>query len=484
MTKDKEKEEKKKNRRLSSDGKRAAHVKWDGKTIALGTFPDAEAELACKRAKSLTRSWRAMFPKPTVEEVKRSLEKIGIRVVNDRPGRQPRDKSKDNDKVGNTISTTQTPADTMKMQGDPISTNTSASGQQLQENLYKSSDYFLPLTQTAPPVGQGRAVDAQFPSSKQQADLPIGSISNHNQKQEPGSESDSDDDGDLDETYETLERHHSNLADEIVEIRALMEFYGEKRERRRMRRKRLAQQEQRNQRSMMKRRRGVGPEPLDLSLASGLGKGGLGSGLSDTGGLGSGLSSTEGLGSGSSDTGGLGNVLSDTGGLGSGLSGTTGGLGSELSSTGAGGLGNGLSGTGGLRNRFSGTGKLSGIGGMGRANGARIDMNQISVEGSPVSQATMTTSNVRNDNYPNMSTCIDESIKGKTGLMANVGQMTETDTSYSNMGTKKNRQQQMLPPLSMNIAYTPENTQQGDMPPPQSQNTRFAVDNLPEDWRC
>jgi len=255
----------------------------------------------------------------------------------------------------------------------------------------------------------------------------------------------------------------------------------------------------------------VGQEPLDPSLASGLGTGGLGSGLSDTGGLGnvlsdtgglgsglsgtgrlgSGLSGTGELGSGLSGTGGLGNVLSDTGVLGSGLSGTgglgnvlsdTGGLGSGLSGTG--GLGSGLSSTGGLGRGLSGTGGLSGIGGMGRAKGARMDMNPISVEGSPVSQATMATSNIRNDNYPNMSTCIDGSIKGKTGLMANVGQATESNTSYSNMGTKKNRQQQMLPPLSMNIAYTPENTQQGYMPPPQSQNTRFAVDNLPEDWRC
>jgi len=75
--------------RLSNEGKRAAHVKFDGKTIALGTFPDEDADVICSRAKLLTKTWRDMYPKPSVEWVKRSLEKSGIRVVNDRPGRQP-----------------------------------------------------------------------------------------------------------------------------------------------------------------------------------------------------------------------------------------------------------------------------------------------------------------------------------------------------------------------------------------------------------
>jgi len=79
-------------RKLSNDGKRAAHVKFDGKTIALGTFPDGDADIVCKRAKVLTKSWRDMYPKPSVEWVKRSLERSGIRLVNDRPGRQPADR--------------------------------------------------------------------------------------------------------------------------------------------------------------------------------------------------------------------------------------------------------------------------------------------------------------------------------------------------------------------------------------------------------
>lgn len=74
---------------MESEGRRAAHVKWDGKTIALGTFPVAEAVEKCERAKALTKKWRAsMIPKPDVEWVKRALERLNIRVVNDRPGRR------------------------------------------------------------------------------------------------------------------------------------------------------------------------------------------------------------------------------------------------------------------------------------------------------------------------------------------------------------------------------------------------------------
>lgn len=74
------------------DGRRAAHVKWDGKTIALGTFSAIEAAEKCERAKCLTKKWRAtMVPKPDVEWVKKALERLNIRVVNDRPGRRRKD---------------------------------------------------------------------------------------------------------------------------------------------------------------------------------------------------------------------------------------------------------------------------------------------------------------------------------------------------------------------------------------------------------
>lgn len=74
---------------VSPDGRRAAHVKWDGKTIALGTFSAQEAVEKCNRAKALTKKWRTtMIPKPDVEWVKTTLERLNIRVVNDRPGRR------------------------------------------------------------------------------------------------------------------------------------------------------------------------------------------------------------------------------------------------------------------------------------------------------------------------------------------------------------------------------------------------------------
>lgn len=73
----------------TGDGRRAAHVKWDGKTIALGTFSAQEAVEKCNRAKALTKKWRTtMIPKPDVEWVKSTLERLNIRVVNDRPGRR------------------------------------------------------------------------------------------------------------------------------------------------------------------------------------------------------------------------------------------------------------------------------------------------------------------------------------------------------------------------------------------------------------
>jgi len=65
--------------------KKAVHVKWAGKTIALGTFPIAEADDKCARAKALTRAWRStMRPKPTREWVMLELERLDVRVVSGR----------------------------------------------------------------------------------------------------------------------------------------------------------------------------------------------------------------------------------------------------------------------------------------------------------------------------------------------------------------------------------------------------------------
>lgn len=95
---------------MEEEGRRAAHVKWDGKTIALGTFSVAEAVEKCERAKALTKKWRAsMVPKPDVEWVKKALERLNIRVVNDRPGRRRKEeiqeklRRKSNTGITNTI---------------------------------------------------------------------------------------------------------------------------------------------------------------------------------------------------------------------------------------------------------------------------------------------------------------------------------------------------------------------------------------------
>ena len=57
-------------------------VQWAGRTIALGTFPAAEADEKCARAKALTRAWRStMRPKPSREWVMQELERLNVRVV-------------------------------------------------------------------------------------------------------------------------------------------------------------------------------------------------------------------------------------------------------------------------------------------------------------------------------------------------------------------------------------------------------------------
>lgn len=79
-------------------GKKAVHVKWAGKTIALGTFPHAEADEKCARAKALTRAWRStMRPKPTREWVMLELERLQVRVVSGRLGKKGDEEEDDDD---------------------------------------------------------------------------------------------------------------------------------------------------------------------------------------------------------------------------------------------------------------------------------------------------------------------------------------------------------------------------------------------------
>ena len=85
--------------------KKAVHVKWAGKTIALGTFPSSEADEKCARAKALTRAWRStMRPKPTREWVMSELERLGVRSVSGKLGRKADDDEKERPKASGVIS--------------------------------------------------------------------------------------------------------------------------------------------------------------------------------------------------------------------------------------------------------------------------------------------------------------------------------------------------------------------------------------------
>mmetsp|Transcript_3331 Transcript_3331/g.4444 ORF Transcript_3331/g.4444 Transcript_3331/m.4444 type:complete len:866 (+) Transcript_3331:288-2885(+) len=84
-----------------NSNKKAVHVKWAGKTIALGTFPIAEADEKCARAKALTRAWRStMRPKPTREWVMTELERLNVRVVSGRPSKEAGLEDEENDSSG------------------------------------------------------------------------------------------------------------------------------------------------------------------------------------------------------------------------------------------------------------------------------------------------------------------------------------------------------------------------------------------------
>jgi len=261
-------------RRLSNEGKRSVHVKWDGKTIALGTFPDEDAAIMCKRAKTLTKTWRSIFPKPTVEEVKRSLETSGIRVVNDRPGRQARKKDGGPNRKGRPpitapkIEETSVPqqsqasslssflpipahpivAATMEPGIDSVTDITGGGGKPSNSKVQAGLLIIAPTT--------ALKLDRQIPLIGLQKDnedpsvvIPVTNLietDSQMQDQVEGQFSDPDlgqisdpdigrlvdpDLGDLniERTHDMLEKHYSNLTSEIKEIKMLMNFYRDKR---------------------------------------------------------------------------------------------------------------------------------------------------------------------------------------------------------------------------------------------------------------
>jgi len=190
-------------KRKQNNGKRPAHVKWDGKTIALGTFPAEESEIICKRAKALTKEWRSkMHPKPSVEWVKHALEQENVRVVNDRPGRTRKNKNPSAEE-GRRISDGQKPINELVSGDDAFPTNVSPTDddQRLSNKRRKSqsNDPNCLEPKTAAKLAE------KYPLRDQ----------------------------DVDSTLAMLKIHHSNLVSEIDETTVLIDFYKEQQLKRR-----------------------------------------------------------------------------------------------------------------------------------------------------------------------------------------------------------------------------------------------------------
>jgi len=229
-------------RKLSCDGKRAAHVKWDGKTIALGTFPDEEAASMCIRAKDLTKKWRSMFPKPTVEWVRQSLERRGIRVVNNRPGRQPTKKDgSPNQKhpfqpLAAATMNPRTDHITNIAEVGAISPHTSG----IQANLITKEP--IKLTTPIRSNQQKSSIRLQHGNDNPlAASPPTTSIQTDSMVRDKNDEQ--LEDLDIEMTYATLQKHRSNLKTEVNEIDVLLKFYTDERNRRQLIRERYQKQQ-------------------------------------------------------------------------------------------------------------------------------------------------------------------------------------------------------------------------------------------------
>jgi len=262
-------------RKLSCEGKRAAHVKWDGKTIALGTFPDDEAASMCRSAKVLTKAWRSMYPKPTVEWVRQSLERRGIRVVNNRPGRQPTKKEGSPNQKGSTegedIRLTQQIKYSSLLsfgtnQSKPIAATTEIPRTESITNIAKvgmisspsselqASSIMLALRDPVTPKISNQNPPSIRPQTGHTGNL-IGAASktkpiqtdslvrdkNEEQLAHPDLE-----DLDIEMTYATLQRHRVNLKTEVEEIDMLLNFYEDERNRRQVIRERYQKEKNQN----------------------------------------------------------------------------------------------------------------------------------------------------------------------------------------------------------------------------------------------
>jgi len=236
--------------RLSNEGKRSIHVKYDGKTIALGTFPDKVATIMCKRAKALTKKWRVIIPKPSLEWVKNALEAGGIRVVNDKPGWLGR-------KYRYLRKNRQPSMITPEGEGRPVAHKTQLSSLSplltIQPHLvgtvtrHPLIDSCTDITEeggisserkvhTSPPVITPNGLGSPIGLLQDNNYPPI--VTSRTNSIETGSQVQDQIDGDfadpdaedlaLVNTHAMLERHYANLAVEMEETNMLLNFYKEK----------------------------------------------------------------------------------------------------------------------------------------------------------------------------------------------------------------------------------------------------------------
>lgn len=264
-------------RRLSNEGKRAAHIKWDGKTISLGTFPDNEAAIMCKRAKALTKAWRSMSPKPTVDEVKLSLETSGIRVVNNRPGRQARKKDGGPNQKGPiqrernvipqqiqsrslssfvTIPPHPIAMATMNPRTDSFTHIAEAGSTSPESNVQPSSLMLMPVT----PLGS-----LPHPYLEPPIVTPTNSVV-QDQNETRFMRFDLED-LDIEKTYATLKKHHSNLESEIEEIKKLMRFYRDERSQRQLVQRERHGKQKRDSKSQIDQRIIMQTDPIPINQA-------------------------------------------------------------------------------------------------------------------------------------------------------------------------------------------------------------------------